>query len=192
MPESPLTCAKCKQELFEQVAQSDPPQHCPHCDHQLRLALFPAWFRADQEKPRPTAAVVDDEASCFFHDKKQATTSCDACGRFICSLCDLELGGRHVCPRCLEAGSRKGNLMDLERQRTRYDQIAATLALFSLLFFFLAPMIAGIGLGLALWKWKAPPSRVANSRLIMGTAMVLLLLEFVGGIVLWYGAYKGF
>lgn len=191
MSAATLTCTKCKQELFEQLAQADPPQYCPNCDHQMRLALFPAWFRS-AEKPAETGhAIVSDEASCFFHEKKQATTSCEECGRFICSLCDLELAGRHLCPKCLESGARKGRLRDLERQRTRYDRIAVTLGALSLLVLFIAPITAAIGIGMILWKWNAPPSRVSNSRLIMSVMLVVMILELVGGIAVWYGVYRG-
>jgi len=188
-----LTCTNCKQALFEELARSEPPQHCPHCNHQLRLALFPAWFRAGSgaSTTGTSRAVVSDEAGCFFHERKLAVTTCDECGRFICSLCDLEIAGQHLCPRCLESGSRRGSIVDLERQRIRYDQLAVSLAAFSLLFFFLSPILAGAGIFIVLWKWKSPPSRLINSRAVAVTALVLLVLEFVGGLALWYTGFKG-
>ena len=35
------------------------------------------------------ASALDGEASCYFHAHKRAAVPCDGCGRFLCSLCDL-------------------------------------------------------------------------------------------------------
>ena len=40
--------------------------------------------------------------------------ACDNCGRFLCSLCDVDIGAGHQCPACLESGKRKRKEITVE------------------------------------------------------------------------------
>jgi hypothetical protein len=132
--------------------------------------------------------VLDSESSCYFHAGKRAAVACDQCGRFLCALCDFDLNGRHLCPRCLESGEREGRLEELERSRTRYDRLVWAMLILPVVFFpalFLAPMTAAAALGLAIWKWHAPASRVHRTRLRLAFAMPVAVLELAGSLVMW-------
>jgi hypothetical protein len=149
--------------------------------------LFPALNRPADLGATAVTALMDGEATCFYHPQKRAHVPCDACGRFLCALCDLDLNGRHLCPACLESGARKGRIQELERQRTRWDQITWTVLILPPLVScgFLAPVAALAGLGILAWKRKAPLSIVDNARLSLGLATAVAGLEMVGGIVEW-------
>jgi phage shock protein PspC (stress-responsive transcriptional regulator) len=39
--------------------------------------------------------------SCFLHTDRDTTAKCGACRQSICQECDVLLGGRHFCKKCL-------------------------------------------------------------------------------------------
>jgi hypothetical protein len=126
------------------------------------------------------------EAACYFHGTRRAEVACEVCGRLICGLCDLELGGRHVCPACLPELEKRGRLETLERGRTRYDALVWTLLLLPLIALGFAGLVTGpMAFGLAIWKWRAPPSRVDRTRLRLALALPVAVAEFGLGVWLW-------
>lgn len=99
---------------------------CPYCDKRLQIRTW-SVIRQDSN----AAAALADQATCFFHPEKAFQACCQRCGRFLCALCDLQLGAEHVCPTCFERGSgeRGGNTGKAEwRYRdVLYDSIAVTI-----------------------------------------------------------------
>ncbi len=100
-------------------------QRCPYCEKRLQIRLWPvARHRTN------AAAAMPDQATCFFHPEKAFQTCCQRCGRFVCALCDLQLGAEHVCPTCFERGRAETRLGDNKAEwRHRdvlYDSIALT------------------------------------------------------------------
>ena len=161
---------------------------CPNCGVETQVTVFPALHHSAAPGEVPQVILEEGKAACFYHPQKMAVVPCDACGRFLCALCDVELHGGHYCPACLEAGRQKGRLPSLERGRTRYDQIVWSMVIVPLvppLFFFLPSVTAPLALGLALWKWRAPPSLVSNSRRRLAVGASLAVLELAGIAVLW-------
>ena len=68
--------------------------------------------------------MESDQASCFYHPNKKASVPCDNCGRFLCALCDVDFGGRRLCPACIEAGSGTESETTLDTRRILYDKLA--------------------------------------------------------------------
>jgi phage shock protein PspC (stress-responsive transcriptional regulator) len=70
--------------------------------------------------------------NCKLHPDREATASCVGCGELVCADCDVLVGGRHFCRRCLAgaadvdvpraeprgAGARSGPARRLTRSRT--------------------------------------------------------------------------
>src|SRR5690242_13690097 len=96
---------------------------CPRCQVWFRVNLFPA-FASGPSIVSAESPLIEGESSCYYHPQKKAILACENCGRFLCALCDIEIGGVHRCSRCLEAGKRKQELHALELQHIRYDRIA--------------------------------------------------------------------
>lgn len=74
--------------------------------------------------------AFSDQATCFFHPDKAFQACCQRCGRFVCALCDLQLGAEHVCPTCFErgradTGAGAGNA-EWRYRDVHYDSIALT------------------------------------------------------------------
>ena len=165
---------------------------CPGCGTPLEFTVFPALRRGAVAGQAPQLVLEAGEAACFYHAEKRAVVPCDACGRFLCALCDVELHGKHFCPACLESGRKKPGTVPLERGRTRYDQIAWSLLILPLpLCMVVAPITATAALVIALWKFRAPLSLVANTRLRLIFAMVLAVIELAATGLLWGRVFVG-
>jgi hypothetical protein len=96
--------------------------------------------------------MVDHHASCFYHPNKQAVVPCDNCGRFLCALCDVDFGGRRLCPVCIESGSGESTTDDMDAHRVLYDKLALFLAIIPTI---LTQLIA---IFLAIRYWTSPIS----------------------------------
>ena len=177
---SRLQCPKCQASLTEVYLNRPTLLPCLLCGAPLQVEVFPALFRRIAPGSAGEALVVENEASCFYHPQKKASRPCDACGRFLCALCDCELHGEHFCPACLESGKRKGKIKRLENERTLYDNIALALALFPLLIFYFTIITAPMSLFMAIRYWNAPRSIVHPTRLRLVLAIILASLQMVG------------
>lgn len=124
--------------------------------------------------------MVEGESSCFYHPQKKAVLPCDGCGRFVCALCDCQLNGQHFCPVCLETGKTKGKIKSLDNQRTLYDRIALSLAIYPLLIFYFTLITAPMALFVAIRYWKSPPSLVRRGKIRFVVAIIFALLQIAG------------
>lgn len=120
-----LICPHCLQDI---PADSEW-QSCPYCQKQVQIRIWPAVQRNAN-----AATALSDQATCFFHPDKAFQACCQRCGRFVCALCDLQLGAEHVCPTCFERGradsaAEAGTGAGKSKWRHRdvlYDSIAST------------------------------------------------------------------
>lgn len=167
------TCSKCRAPLAATAIVPGEFAPCPACGAEIWVDIFPALIRPIARSSAGEAVLVTGEATCFYHDEKKAATVCDACGRFLCGLCDCQMGDKHFCPACLESGRQKG-IEQLEASRTLHAQQALMLAILP---FFFTGLIA---LYFILRYWKAPGSLVSPKRWIMPTALTLALLQVLG------------
>ncbi|MGC1619555.1 MAG: hypothetical protein WA765_13785 [Candidatus Acidiferrum sp.] len=101
-------------------------QTCPFCEKRLHIRLWPAIRRNTN-----AAVAMAEQATCFFHPDKAFQACCKRCGRFVCALCDLQLGAEHVCPTCFERGRAdsglKGDKAEWRHRDVLYDSISLTL-----------------------------------------------------------------
>lgn len=186
----PLACTRCGAPLPEGAPGAPSLIQCPVCHAKQRVMLFPAFHHSPDAGASPQLILAAGEAACFYHAEKRAVVPCDACGRFLCALCDVKLGEQHFCPSCLQARREPQRLGPVERGRVRYDQIVWSLLIVPLPFCMLvAPVTATGALGLALWKWRAPPSVVANTRARLITGIILAALELGAMTWLWSRAF---
>jgi len=100
-------------------------QTCPYCQKRLQIGVWPVTRQNTN-----AAIALSDDATCFFHPDKAFHACCQRCGRFVCALCDLQLGAEHVCPSCFERG-RGNSVAEPEKAEWRhrdvlYDSIALT------------------------------------------------------------------
>lgn len=165
-----LTCPACGAALGPYGLDATQEAACPACRVKLRGQLFRAWWM-------PPAAVstvkstpaMDGEAVCFFHPTNRAVLPCDSCGRFLCSVCDLPVGSRHLCPVCLSKGMGKEKLTEIIPRRFLWNRMAFAIGLLPLcgLFIFLWPVLfasGGVTVIAALIGWGRPGSLVRGKQ----------------------------
>ena len=157
---------------------------CLSCGAPVTAEVFPAYLQSLAQGTSGELLLTDDEAGCFYHPQKRAVLPCGGCGRFLCALCDLEVGTDHLCPACLESGVRAGRMQHLEAQRTLYDRIALALAVYPLLTIYFTLISAPVAVFLAVRHWRTPGSLVTPSRWRLVLAMLLGAAQIVGWVLL--------
>ncbi|MBN2451090.1 MAG: hypothetical protein JXR77_11920, partial [Lentisphaeria bacterium] len=131
---------------------------CSRCLTRLDVTVFPALFR-DLVRGRLGERIIEDsQAGCFFHPGRKASVACDGCGRFLCELCDLPMGDRHLCPQCLKEPARAAETrvreVTLGTTTTLYDNIALSLAILPLIVFYMTVITAPITLFFVVHYWN--------------------------------------
>ena len=175
-----ILCPRCQAPLAEIDFNQSQLAPCPACAAPLQVEIFPALYRPVLSGREGEAVLIGTESSCFYHPQKKASVPCDACGRFLCALCDCELHGKHYCPACLETGRTKGKIASLENKRTLYDSVALSLSLLPLLIFYFTIITAPITLYIVIRYWNAPRSIVHRTRIRYIFAVFIALLQIVG------------
>lgn len=98
-------------------------QKCPYCEKRLQIRIWPAVRQSAN-----AAVAMPEKATCFFHPDKAFQACCQRCGRFVCALCDLQLGEEHICPTCFERGRTDtglaGGKAEWRHRDVLYDSIA--------------------------------------------------------------------
>lgn len=161
---------------------------CPQCNSRVDVTVFPALF-ADPalEQDSGVARSSEEQAGCFYHPHKEAAVPCAGCGLFLCTLCATEIGGRQICPKCLETELKQPDGATLANHRTLYGHMAFTLALLPLLIWPVTLLTAPAALFIAIRYWKKPGSLVSRSRWRAVVAIVAASLQIFGWIAIFAG-----
>lgn len=175
-----IRCTNCTAYLPEESFNSRSFNPCPICGSLIRVDVFPAAYKTLSEVKSRESLLMDDEASCFYHPNKEAVTTCSYCGRFLCSLCDIDFDDQHLCASCLESGKRKGKIDKLENNRFRYDNLALGIAIFPLFIWFVTILTAPAAVFLVIRYWKAPSGIIKRSRFRMILALFIAGLQIAG------------
>jgi hypothetical protein len=185
-----IQCTNCTAILPVENINSKTFKPCPICSSLIRADLFPAVYNNLAGGTLGELRVEDDESSCFYHPNKQAVTTCLNCGRFLCSLCDIDFNEQHFCASCLDSGKKKGVIKQLENKRILYDNIALGLAilpvilLLTIIFWVLAVPItiftAPTAIFIVIRYWNTPSSIIKRSKLRMIIALLIACLQIAG------------
>jgi hypothetical protein len=184
----PVPCARCSMPLPRWGLDTAVETACPTCGSENIVRAFPAVF-AERTAAAPEAALMG-EAACYDHPGKRAVAACQQCGRFVCQLCSVELGGAVWCPSCVAAGAGQARAANADEPRTLYDSIALTLPLVSLIMWPLTIATAPAAIVISISKWKQPLSLVRRNRwrfvaaIVIGTLMIAGWIFLVAAIVI--------
>src|SRR5579871_6371055 len=177
-----ICCAECSLPVAPD-AWNRGAAHCRGCGRTILAAVFPA-IESTRAGALPEAVESETEASCFYHPDSRAAIPCDECGRFLCRLCELEIGGRHLCPQCFQSGAASEKIANVVTSRTMYDSIAIALVTWPILFWPMLLVSAPAALFLIVRRWRAPGSLVPRTRARYYIAGLIALAEIVGVVLL--------
>ena len=178
-----LSCTHCNAPLSREAANTDSLVPCADCNGLLRIDVFPAINRLLSPGRGGAALQMEKEAACFYHPRKKAVVPCDACGRFLCALCDVSLNGQNMCPACLEKGKTSRKIKNLENHRTCYDTIALTAAMVSMLIYWFTIFTAPLVIYLTVRHWKSPSSIIPRTKIRFVLAFIIAGLQIAGWVV---------
>ena len=184
-PSAAVDCPACEAAL--PVSPGSEHAVCPACGRAVRVLVFPALFRPIPLGVAAMQTASAAEATCYNHPGSVAVVPCSRCGRFLCSLCDIEHEGAHLCPACFPAAGPSG-FSGLDSERILWDSVALSTALLSFLFWYITLITAPIVLVLVVRKWKAPPGPIPRTRVRLVLAAAVALLQLAGwGLLLTIG-----
>jgi hypothetical protein len=162
----------------------DKEEFCPGCRTPLRGRVFPAWWKPEGQTIATSDRALEGEAVCFFHPSNRAALPCDACGRFICTVCDLRVGSRHLCPVCLGNGLGKQKLPEIISNRFLWSLAAFWIGLIPLvgiIMFWPILVITGVSaIVVALVGWNRPGSLTSGRQHWAAVVGMLLGLAQLG------------
>ena len=175
-----IACPDCRTIQPASLVNTGTLNPCPGCGILLRGDVFPAFYRTRETTVSGSAIQVQGEAECFNHPGKQAVAACSACGRLLCSLCEIKLDDDTLCIHCLHSGREKRKISSLENKRTLFDTLALNLAFWPMLFVFPTLITAPAALFVTLRYWKSQGSLLPRSRFRFVLAFLLAACQ-VGG-----------
>jgi len=158
-----ITCPRCASPLSPQVFDAHSEVSCHLCGLVMTARLYPRFFKAgDVQKSVPEVAM-GNESSCYFHPEKLAVSLCSECGRFLCSLCELNIESRIVCPTCLEKLDQEKRVSTFTNEVTFRDAIALSLAVLPILFWPITIITAPLTL-FYIWRHFKEPKQYVIPR----------------------------
>ena len=172
-------CPKCRSRLPGALCNLSEAAPCPACRASILVEVFPALFQAPVAGPAAEPIIEEGTAGCFYHEQKKAVTHCDACGRFLCALCDVDFHGRHICPGCLQAGKKKGGLAALDSHRTLWDSAALVVGVAPLIVWPATLVTAPLAIARAGISFFKPGSLVRRTRWRSVLAIGFSILELL-------------
>ena len=177
---SSVPCTQCSAPLPADSYNTGRWARCV-CGRESLVVVFPALRRGLAPGRGAERIVADGQAGCFYHPDKKAVVPCDACGRFLCELCNMEVGSKHYCTHCLEQARQTGRAAALDHRRVLYGKIALGVAVLPVLMWPLTAVGGPMAIVLALWSWKKPQSILGRSQL----RKVLAIIIGLGTVTAW-------
>jgi hypothetical protein len=173
-----IACKRCGVMIPASFYNKDGFSSCPTCNTPTMIRVYPALY--SEYSVSKAESISEGQAACFYHPQNIAMASCESCGRFLCSVCDIELDGSHICPGCLEEGRRKKRINNLDSGRTLYDSISLKLSFYPLIFFPITIFTAPVSLYLAVRNFNKPLSITSRSKYKYIAAIVISSIQILG------------
>jgi hypothetical protein len=176
-------CPHCSVALTKDWVQSGTIL-CPVCGRPFEATAFDP----PERKPRAVAVVEsfpEGANSCANHPANAAVTSCQRCGLFVCSLCDMNLGDGSLCPACFDRVRAEGALRGAATRYLDYGSMARLSALGGFLFqiFFLGIPIGALTIYYAR-KGAQQRREDGDSTVGMMFLVIIGILEILAGVAL--------
>ena len=178
-------CPRCGNAL-ELESLRDGEDVCPHCG-----VFFDARVFHPPKRIVHVAAIdtgVESATPCVNHPRNSAVGNCQRCGAFICSLCELEIGGTRYCPACFDRLSQEGTLPAALLRFRDYASLALTTAIVG----FIGSFLLGIPLGVLSLYYAVRGFRDPNteSRGTLIVAVIVAIIDLPLGLFLLWSLFQ--
>jgi len=190
-----LDCGNCSRRLMFPLTGPSSRKFCPNCGSEIHMDVFPALLKGPAKGKSALELMDEQESSCFYHPNKKAVIPCEGCGRFLCDLCDVDFGGNHLCPVCIERGVRPGAETTAQGEEgnkaVRHDSIALLMAIAPLLIFYLTLISAPITIYYSIRQWNSHYTVTGRGKWRFVAAILIASLEIIGWAALFTGLIVG-
>jgi len=156
---------------------------CPTCRNDFEATAFTPPTR--QTRIVEMAVVGPEGANaCANHARNAAVTSCERCGLFICSLCEMNIGEGSFCPNCFQRARSEGTMQTTVTRMRDYASMAKMSAVLGIFMFALTLGVLFGPLAMYYSRKGLKQRREDNDPTYsMHITMVLGALELIGGII---------
>ncbi|MBN4074095.1 hypothetical protein JYT61_00890 [bacterium AH-315-E10] len=175
-----MNCLKCKADLPVNTYNTGTLIPCPACRTRIQLHVFPAAIKKAEEGEGGESLTSDIDASCFYHQNSQADATCEACGKFLCKLCDVFINEKHFCPNCVNLNENSETNLKKKADTTHYDSVALSLALVATLIFYFGIVLIPASLYFSIRYFNKPQSIVPRTRIRFIIAILISCLHLIG------------
>ncbi len=186
-----INCANCRQPLPDDMLNRSM-SRCRYCGKSVQLNVFPALFRENEQVDVNQLTAEEGESSCFYHEDKKAVTHCEACGRFVCELCHVDLNTKSLCPSCVQSSLKSNKIAELENRRPLHHRMALMFAIIGKPTFMLfIPSIVAVIYAVLAFRQKPPAYSQSRAGPLTAAvvAIVFALGQVLGGAYLWLHIY---
>ena len=173
-------CPRCTAPLQLEYVRSGK-NYCNACSNEFEATTFNPPQRPVRTVTEVIASGPEGASACANHPRNAAVTSCQRCGLLIWSLCDMNIGEGSFCPPCFERVRNEGALRTAVTRYRDWVGMSRISVLFGLLCFWLSPVLAPVGVYLAV-KGIRQRREEGDSIALPVSLIVLAVLEFFGGL----------
>jgi hypothetical protein len=160
---------------------------CPYCRTRFSGQIFPSFWKPSDSGTSLADHALEGDAVCFFHPENRAALSCDRCGRFLCQVCDMPLGTRHLCPTCLSSGLGGDKLQELVVGRVIWANLSVLFGIFPLYLTFIITGPAAVVCGIIGWRRRGSLPRGRRRWVsLIGITLGLLQIAVWFSFVIWF------
>jgi hypothetical protein len=162
-------CPRCRRVLPEAWVNNGQIV-CPECGGDFEATLF-----QPVEQKAAAVRIIDESPEganlCANHARNAAVTSCQRCGLFICSLCEMNVGSGSFCPSCFSRLQKEGGLQDAAKSYLDYTLMGRSAIIIGILMW---PLAILTGLLAMYYAVKGIKQRHEKGRTILGPLLVFI------------------
>lgn len=167
---------------------------CDSCRNTFEATAFQPPQRPMRLAQTVVGAGPEGANACSTHPGNAAVTSCDRCGLFICSLCEMSVGTGTFCPACFDRVRAEGMLPEVQTSYRDYASMARLAIFGGIIIWFMSPLFAGLAM---YYSVKGMKQRREEGRSRWGVAIygLIAIAQFFGSLLLFgfmfWGIFRG-
>jgi hypothetical protein len=176
-------CPRCRRALPEAWVNNGQIV-CPECGGDFEATLF-----QPVEQKAEAVRIIDESPEganlCANHVRNAAVTSCQRCGLFICSLCDMNVGSGSFCPSCFSRLQKEGGLQEAAKSYLDYTLMGRSAIIIGIVMW---PLAIVTGLLAMYYAVRGVKQRREKGRSVVGPLVLFIFgLGQFGTVAVFFG-----